>query len=228
MLSASASLAVLSGFIELDEITDPANPAADKYRLYVNDVGGTTKLMGRDSAGTETEFGSGGLTSWTFWYPTSAGTNSNNINSVGPYVGGPSFGVDPGYFLNAQIGSIQWSSSGQTYHFQHRLSPNFNGTDLTFTLTGANANSGVVNSLSVAGRCYGVGDDLDTPTVNQFTSTVNVSIDLSAGGNTLESGSVNTWSSMPCVAGDLLILAVTRPATLNTMTTAYFAITEGW
>ena len=48
------------GFFDISEIAVPANPAADTARLYAKDDGGTTKLAMKDSAGTETVFGSGG------------------------------------------------------------------------------------------------------------------------------------------------------------------------
>lgn len=41
-------------FHEFHEITAPANPAADKARLYAKDDGGTTRLAYKDSAGVET------------------------------------------------------------------------------------------------------------------------------------------------------------------------------
>ena len=49
-----------TGFIDFDEITTPANPAADDGRLYVADDGGTTTLFFRDSAGTQTNLLAGG------------------------------------------------------------------------------------------------------------------------------------------------------------------------
>jgi len=49
-------------YVELDEITTPANPAADKGRMYVKDDTWTTKLYFRDSAGTETD-----LLAWWGW-----------------------------------------------------------------------------------------------------------------------------------------------------------------
>jgi hypothetical protein len=42
------------GFSEYGEIATPANPAANKVRLYAKDDGGVSKLYYRDSAGTET------------------------------------------------------------------------------------------------------------------------------------------------------------------------------
>lgn len=56
----------IEGYLEIDEMADPANPAADHLRIYANDVGGTTKLMFRDSAGTETEVGAGGGSSFAY------------------------------------------------------------------------------------------------------------------------------------------------------------------
>lgn len=50
-----------SSYIDLDEISVPSNPAANRARFYCKDNGsGVTKLYFRDSAGTETEIGSGG------------------------------------------------------------------------------------------------------------------------------------------------------------------------
>jgi len=43
----------LDSFLELDEISTPANPAADKGRLYSKDVGGATALYWRRSDGSE-------------------------------------------------------------------------------------------------------------------------------------------------------------------------------
>lgn len=50
----------LTGWTDLDEIATPANPAANKARLYAFDDGGVTKVAFRDSAGTETVVGGGG------------------------------------------------------------------------------------------------------------------------------------------------------------------------
>lgn len=43
-----------SGYAELSEIAAPANPAADKIRLYCKDVSTVSRLAYRDSAGVET------------------------------------------------------------------------------------------------------------------------------------------------------------------------------
>jgi len=50
----------LDSFLEVAEIATPGNPAADKARLYAHDVGGVTKPMWLDSAGTETDLTAGG------------------------------------------------------------------------------------------------------------------------------------------------------------------------
>jgi hypothetical protein len=47
-------------FIEITEISAPANPAANYLRIYAKDSTGTTKLYFRDSAGVETEVGAAG------------------------------------------------------------------------------------------------------------------------------------------------------------------------
>lgn len=47
-------------FLEVAEIATPGNPAADKARLYAHDVGGVTKPMWLDSAGTETDLTAAG------------------------------------------------------------------------------------------------------------------------------------------------------------------------
>ncbi|KKK75519.1 hypothetical protein LCGC14_2872910, partial [marine sediment metagenome] len=44
------------GYSEYDEIATPANPAANKLRVYPVDVGGVTSLALLDSAGVETPF----------------------------------------------------------------------------------------------------------------------------------------------------------------------------
>jgi hypothetical protein len=49
-----APFRLVSNYIELDEIAAPANPAANKLRLYAKDVLGTTRLCYKDSAGAET------------------------------------------------------------------------------------------------------------------------------------------------------------------------------
>ena len=59
LLSVTGDLA-LEGFVDLDEIATPANPAANIARIYAFDDGGTTKLAFRDSAGAETVVGAGG------------------------------------------------------------------------------------------------------------------------------------------------------------------------
>jgi hypothetical protein len=48
-------------YSQYDEIATPANPAANKLRVYAKDVAGVTKLHTLDSAGTETELGTGGV-----------------------------------------------------------------------------------------------------------------------------------------------------------------------
>ncbi len=50
----------LTGYLELSEIASPANPAANVLRLFAKDVAGVTKAYIRDSAGGETDLGSGG------------------------------------------------------------------------------------------------------------------------------------------------------------------------
>lgn len=53
----SAKLAAnpgISGYVEVSEIAVPADPAADKLRLYAIDAAGVTRLAYRDSAGQET------------------------------------------------------------------------------------------------------------------------------------------------------------------------------
>ena len=55
---------LLDSFAQLTEVAKPANPAANKLRVYAKDDGaGVTKLYGLDSAGTETAYGAGGGTS---------------------------------------------------------------------------------------------------------------------------------------------------------------------
>lgn len=56
----AADVRIGGGYIDLYEITAPANPAADAGRLYVADDGGTTKLYFKDSAGTVTSLLEGG------------------------------------------------------------------------------------------------------------------------------------------------------------------------
>ncbi len=46
---------LLDSFVEFSEIAAPANPAANKARLYTKDVAGITKLFFKDSAGTDTD-----------------------------------------------------------------------------------------------------------------------------------------------------------------------------
>lgn len=53
-------LEIILSHIELDEIGDPAPPVADKLRLYVKDLDGTTTLFGLRSAGAAFEIGAGG------------------------------------------------------------------------------------------------------------------------------------------------------------------------
>ena len=47
------NLALIAGYIELDEVSAPPAPAADKGRLYLRQSGGETGLFFKDSAGTE-------------------------------------------------------------------------------------------------------------------------------------------------------------------------------
>lgn len=48
------NLTLTNGYFDFKEISVPANPAADVYRLYIKDNGGVTTLYARDSAGLET------------------------------------------------------------------------------------------------------------------------------------------------------------------------------
>lgn len=48
-----SSHVVTSGYVEMPELAATANPSADKARLYAKDVGGTTYLAYKDSAGSE-------------------------------------------------------------------------------------------------------------------------------------------------------------------------------
>ena len=50
------------GFIDMQETTEPANPASDFGRLYVFDNSGTTGLFFRDSVGTTTDLLAAGVT----------------------------------------------------------------------------------------------------------------------------------------------------------------------
>ena len=62
--TAGDSLA-LGSWINMDEISTPANPSANEGRLYVKDNGGITTPYFLDSAGTETSLlGGGGGISW--------------------------------------------------------------------------------------------------------------------------------------------------------------------
>ena len=67
-LTAGGTLSIVgsgaTGFIDIDEITTPANPATDVGRLYVKDVSTVTTLFFRDSAGTETNLLAGSATSF--------------------------------------------------------------------------------------------------------------------------------------------------------------------
>ena len=49
-----------SGYIDMGEITTPANPAVDVGRIYVKDESSVTTLFFRDNAGTETNLLAGG------------------------------------------------------------------------------------------------------------------------------------------------------------------------
>lgn len=50
-----------AGYITLNEVAAPSSPATDKLAIYAKDNGsGVTKLYTKNSAGTETELGSGG------------------------------------------------------------------------------------------------------------------------------------------------------------------------
>jgi len=56
-----------TGFMDIGEITTPANPGANVGRLYVKDLSTVTTLFFRDSAGTETDLlaGGGEVFTWT-------------------------------------------------------------------------------------------------------------------------------------------------------------------
>lgn len=56
----AADVRIGGGYIDLYEITAPANPAANAGRLYVADDGGTSKLYFKDSSGTVTGLLEGG------------------------------------------------------------------------------------------------------------------------------------------------------------------------
>lgn len=51
-----------AGYITLNEISAPSNPASDKIALYAKDDSGTTKLYSKNSAGQEVELGGSGVT----------------------------------------------------------------------------------------------------------------------------------------------------------------------
>ncbi len=51
---------ILGNFFQFTERTTPANPPANQTRFYAKDVGGLTKPMWLDSAGTETDLTAGG------------------------------------------------------------------------------------------------------------------------------------------------------------------------
>lgn len=65
------------GYAELSEISTPANPAADKIRLYCRDIGGLSRLFYRDSAGNELQVGSAGGTWEEIGTQVVSGTPSN-------------------------------------------------------------------------------------------------------------------------------------------------------
>jgi len=64
------------GFIDIGEITVPANPAANIGRLYVKDVAATTTLFFRDNAGVETDLLAGGGEVFTWTNDHDSGNNN--------------------------------------------------------------------------------------------------------------------------------------------------------
>lgn len=71
-------------YVELDEISLPANPAANQGKLYLRDVAAVTTLFFLDSAGTETDLLAGGFSAgdthtWTALQTFDVGTGAEGI-----------------------------------------------------------------------------------------------------------------------------------------------------
>lgn len=146
----------IEGYLEIDEMADPANPAADHLRIYANDVGGTTKLMYRDSAGTETEVGAGGGGS-TFAYSTHYITGSLGARG---FFHDDNTGTEPTYFINAGTppggGLRLQDGSAETWWTRIILPPDFDATgNITLTfITHQQNGTQTGNTFDLSGTVY--------------------------------------------------------------------------
>lgn len=171
----NGSLAILNSFIELDEITDPANPAANKLRIYSNDVSGVTKLMIRDSAGTETELGASSAAEVEYGYVVHNGGGATNDPGLGARWGEPTSNtpVYGGFTSNGSGWGYATFAASVTdeVSLQHDLRADWNGTNLEIKLWGTtiSAPSGSDIRWSVNLECYGVGKNTVTSAIDANT-----------------------------------------------------------
>jgi len=149
------------GYIDIGEITTPANPASDFGRLYVEDLAAVTTLFFRDSAGTVTNllapsgdvFGPVGATDEAIArFDETTGkliknsiitiddsARMSNIQSLvfatgtSPGVGIPHIAfVDTDFHINTTTGNnVQIKIQGDTQYTFNETSANFTGKNLT-------------------------------------------------------------------------------------------------
>jgi len=146
-LSLSTTDVAISSATTLDEIATPANPAADKLKIYAVDDGAITKLATLDSAGTETILGTGGATNLAYVAGTRTVTSDTGTDAViTEVVAGGNSGLLTGADktkLNGIATAATISNLGYTASATDGTVTNSGGTDSTI-IAGSTTNASLM------------------------------------------------------------------------------------
>lgn len=210
--------AILSGYAEMVEISDPSNPSANGLRLYSNDVGGATHLMMRDSAGTETDLTAGGgggnfYKSWSVGQERSDSTAS--WANLGAHCGGTNGPTGGTYDSNSDHGYAGERMSGdgtgiETCAYWMMIPPGLDLTSVTFStaaIVAATPDSGETIVTYYGWNCISANDDSEPASV-QGSITASIVVTGYTGGDLGTdidgTGDATDDISGSCAAYDLL------------------------
>ena len=177
----SNNLTIGAAYIDIGEITTPANPAADVGRIYTKDVAAVTKLFFRDSAGTETELTAGGASPLTTKGDLFTFTTVDARLPVGT----------DGFILQAnssEATGLEWVAAGaasQTPWVQDIVANGFDLTDLS-NLEFRNTTTVPAGSIPVIYALIAGGLRLNVPTGDSVDLNVNAVLEYSFDATQLD------------------------------------------
>lgn len=155
-------------YLELTEIAAPADPAADKLRIYARDDGaGTTKFYYRRSDGTEIELGGGSSGVTEMWFPSYTAELTGGSYSWG--ITGP--GNTKSRYLVLADGVT--TAYAWTFCVPQELA----GVEMTFTAYYEGSGSGNFR-IRYGENTRAQGDNMGTGTENTYAETVAVATGL--------------------------------------------------